>query len=314
VVVNTQLVTVRQELDCAVVDDSPEMSCSTFSGKQLDDAVLHMRTFKLWLSTKKLPSRAMAANGSPIDAEQNTAEISYFASFLRNSATLWFNNLTIDVDPAHAANAIGNLTKLCTAFHLHFLFDAAQKWCHIAEFFKTKQSIGEKSEKYIRRVQEEGIKARANEEQILNTIMRGFLPFIQSSISNHDIEPKAVCIASVKKWSLVAKLFLPATQANIDTARLQKQIKELSAKLESTQMRVVNEPSTLKKAVQFEDSEGAQAMAASRTSSPEQNKGRAQGGSNRASSPAPADTRGVYRQRSRSGGSSVPKSGGRQSD
>jgi len=48
----------------------------------------------------------------------------------------------------------------------------------LAEFFKTKQSVGEKSEEYIRRVQEEGIKARANEEQILNTIMGGFLPFI----------------------------------------------------------------------------------------------------------------------------------------
>jgi len=45
VVVNTQLVTVRQELDCAVVGDSSDMSYSTFSGKKLD-AVLHVRTFK----------------------------------------------------------------------------------------------------------------------------------------------------------------------------------------------------------------------------------------------------------------------------
>jgi len=76
VVVNTQLVTVRQELDCAVVGDIEEMACSTFAGKQLDDTVLHVLTFKLWLSTKKLPARAAALNGLFVDEERNTAEIS----------------------------------------------------------------------------------------------------------------------------------------------------------------------------------------------------------------------------------------------
>jgi len=47
VVVNTQLVSICQELDCAVVGDISDMSSSSFSGKQLDDAVLHVRTFKL---------------------------------------------------------------------------------------------------------------------------------------------------------------------------------------------------------------------------------------------------------------------------
>jgi len=82
VVVNTQLVTVRQELDCAVTGDLSDMSCFTFSGKQLDDADLHVRTFKLWLSTEKLPARAAAAHGMVIEEERNTAEISYFASSL----------------------------------------------------------------------------------------------------------------------------------------------------------------------------------------------------------------------------------------
>jgi len=135
VVVNTQLVTVRQELDCAVVGDSWDTSCSTFSGKQLDDAVLHVRTFKLWLITKKLSARAAAANGLVIDEERNTAEISY-------CAILWFNNLIINVDPAHPAGAIRYLTELCAAFQLHFLFDLAQKWRHKAEFFTTKQCLG----------------------------------------------------------------------------------------------------------------------------------------------------------------------------
>jgi len=89
-----------------------------------------------------------------IDEEQNTAEISYFQSSLQESAILWFNNLVINVDLVHPAGTIGNLTELCAAFQLHFLFVPAQKWRHLAEFFKTRQSVGEKSEDYIRRVQE----------------------------------------------------------------------------------------------------------------------------------------------------------------
>jgi len=217
-----------------------------------------------------------------VDEERNTAEISYFASSLKDSATLWFNNLTIDVNPGHVAAAIGNLTELCAAFQLHFLFDPAQKWRHLAEFFKTKQTVGEKSEEFIHRVQEEGTKARANEEQILNTITGGFLPYIQSSVSNQDIESGSIRLASVKKWSLVAESFLPATQASRDTARLQRQIEELSAKLESMQMRVVNEPTTSRKAVQFGESGGAQG-GSSRTASPEHSRGRTQVGDNRGS-------------------------------
>jgi len=199
VVVNTQLVTVRQEFDCAVRGDFSEMSCSTFSGKQLDDAVLHERSFKRRLITIKIPARAAAGHGLVVDEERNTAEISYFQSSLRDSAILWFNNLVINVDPAHPVCAIGNLTELCGAFQLHFLFDPTQKWHHLAEFFKTRQSVGEKSEEYIRRVQEDRIKARANEDQILNTKMGGFLPYKQSSVSNHDIEAGAAGIILVKK-------------------------------------------------------------------------------------------------------------------
>jgi len=103
----------------------------------------------------------------------------------------------MNVEHGHPAGAIGNLTELCAAFQLQLLFDPAQKWRHLAELFKTKQSVGEKSEEYIRRVQEEEIQARANEEQILNTIMGGFLPFIQSSISNYDIEAGAAGLASI---------------------------------------------------------------------------------------------------------------------
>jgi len=117
VVVNTQMVTVRQELDSAATGDLSDMSCPTFSVRELDDAVLHVRTFKIWLNTKKLPARAAALHGLLLDEERLTAEISYFASSLRDSATLWFNNLVINVDIAYPARTIGNLTELCAAFH-----------------------------------------------------------------------------------------------------------------------------------------------------------------------------------------------------
>jgi len=183
----------------------------------------------------------------------------------------------------------------------------------LADFFKTRQAVVEKAEKYIQRVQEDKIKARATEEQILNTIMEGFLLFIQASVSNHDIEAKAASLASIKKWGLVAESFLTAVHANADNARLQRQIKELSAKLESNQMRLVNELNSPKKAVQFEDDEEAQATSSSRTASPKQSRGRSQGGGSRSSSPAPTDTRGAERQRFRLSGPSTQESEGRQS-
>jgi len=77
VVVNSQLLTVREELDFAETGDLSEMACSTFAGKQFEDAVQHVRTFRLWLSTKKLPARAAALHGLMVDAELITAEISF---------------------------------------------------------------------------------------------------------------------------------------------------------------------------------------------------------------------------------------------
>jgi len=58
------------------------------------------------------------------------AEISYFASTIKDKATLWFNSLTIEVDPAAqvaATNPIGTLVALCAAFEAQLLFDPAQK-------------------------------------------------------------------------------------------------------------------------------------------------------------------------------------------
>jgi len=299
-VVNTQLVTVRQELEFEETGDTSEMT-TPFCGRLLDDVVFHVLNFDLWLCTKKLPARAAALHSKHIDEEWIRAEISYFQSTLRDAATLWFDNLIINVDPACPAGNIGTLAELVAAFQVHFLFDPAQKWRHLSDLFKTRQTVGERSEEYIRRVQEEGRKARATEEQILNTIMGGFLPHIQASVFNHDIDVGAAGLASIKKWSAVAETFGLSGYASADTARLQRQIEDLTAKLESTQMRWVdtNTPGT---ADLSDDNEEAERPASSRNVTPERNRGRAQGGGNRSRSPAPANTKGGEVQRSRSSG------------
>jgi len=173
----------------------------------------------------------------PSDAEKTMAEIAYVASTLRDAATLWFKGLTIN--PVAGAGVIATLDALIAAFELQFAFDPAQKWRYLPEFFKTKQNTEEKLKDFIRRVQEAGLKAKVNDEQIRHTMMEGFLLHIQLSLMNHDIEPGAVAIASIKKWAIVDEFFPPVASAQVDTAKLQRQIEELSAKLESTQVRVV---------------------------------------------------------------------------
>jgi len=52
IIVNTQWVTVRQEFDSVEVGDFLERSCPVFLGKQLDDAIQHVRNVKFWMATK----------------------------------------------------------------------------------------------------------------------------------------------------------------------------------------------------------------------------------------------------------------------
>jgi len=92
----------------------------TFSGRTSDDPIQHTKNTKLWISCLKLPARAGFAGNIPADADRNSAEIGFFASTLQDSAMLWFNSLTIDIDRT--------LDALCTAFQAQFLFDPFQKW------------------------------------------------------------------------------------------------------------------------------------------------------------------------------------------
>jgi len=227
------------------------------------------------MAFKKLPAHTAAVvGGAAANSKKNMAEISYFASILKDGATLWFNSLTIEVDPAAqvaATNRIGTLVALCAVFEAQFFFDLAQKLRYLSKFFKTKQIHSEKSEDCICRVQEEGIKARANDEQVRSTIMEGFLPHIQSSVMNHDIEAGALGMSSIRKWAVVAESFQPNAPVSVDTVRLQHQIEELSARLESTQLRVVTEP---RKTVQFDEPNKEESLSRSREQSPEPYRGR----------------------------------------
>jgi len=58
---------------------------------------------------------------------------------------------------------------------------------------------------------------------------------------HHDIPDGALCMASIKKWAMIAEKFQPVGPVKMDTLRLQHQIEELSAKLVNTQMWVVSE-------------------------------------------------------------------------
>jgi len=80
---------------------------------------------------------------------------------------------------------------------------------------------------------------RVDEEHLRKGIMQGFLSFIQSSIMHHNNPDGALGLAAIKKWA--AKSFQSVNPVSIDKSRLQRQIEELSAKLENTQMQVVSE-------------------------------------------------------------------------
>jgi len=196
------------------------MSCPIFAGRQLEYVPQHVKNVRLWISCKKLPPHTPQA--IPIDREKEMAQISYFLFTLKEGALLGFTGLHINqVNPVQLGT-ISSFYTLCDAFEAHFLFDPGQKWRYLSEFFKTKQFHSEKFEDFIRKVQEEGLKARANNEQIRNTIMEEFLPFIQSSVMNHDIdEDFTLGMATIKKWATVAETFQPIAPGSVDTARLQ---------------------------------------------------------------------------------------------
>jgi len=175
------------------------MSAPRFEGRNLDDPVLHCKNVRLYIACKRLSAYALL-RANPVNSERNLAEIAYFISTLTGSALLWFNGLTIEVDPAVAvAGDIGTLAALCKAFQAQFLFDPSQKWCYLSEFFKITQSPSEKGEDFIHRVEEQALHARADREQVRNQIMRGFLPHIQMGVINHDIELGEEGFVSIKK-------------------------------------------------------------------------------------------------------------------
>jgi len=218
-----------------------DMAAPSFSGRQLKDSILECKHVRLYFACKKLPTHTVV-EVVPAEAERNMAEISYFSSTLQGSAALWFNTLKIEVNQAVAvAGNIGSLAALCTVFEAQYLFDPEQKWRYLSEFFKTKQLSGEKVEEYKRRIKEEGVRCRADDEQVRDATIAGFLLYIQGSVVNHDIEASPKGLMTIKKYAIVEESFQQAVPVGVDTARLQRRIEEVSAGLENTQMRVVSE-------------------------------------------------------------------------
>jgi len=211
--------------------DLADMAVPSFSGRRLEDSILHCKNVRVYIACKKLPPRT-AVGVVPADAEDNMAEISYFSSTLKKNAALWFNTLTIEVNPAVAvAGNIGSLAALCTAFEAHYRFDRAQKWRYISELFKMKQLPGEKVEEYMRRIKEKGVGCRADDEQVCDSTIAGFLLYIQASVCNNDIETGQQGLITIRKWALGGESVHQAVPVGVDATRLQQQIEELSARL-----------------------------------------------------------------------------------
>jgi len=59
-----------------------DMASPVFSGRHLEDSILHCKNIRLYIACKKLPPHT-AVGVVPSDAERNIAEISYFLSTLQ---------------------------------------------------------------------------------------------------------------------------------------------------------------------------------------------------------------------------------------
>jgi len=88
-----------------------------FYGRHLENAEQHVKNFTLWLATKKLLA---IANPVVIGGERDMAQIAYFASTLRERATLWFNAQDIP-------GTFKTLALVTAPFFTYFLFDVANK-------------------------------------------------------------------------------------------------------------------------------------------------------------------------------------------
>src|SRR5258708_39638163 len=119
------------------IDRSP-----CFSGTHLEDGQLHIKRFRLFLATKRLPhegermsSYLSTESEAPQQISQRAlAEIAHFGATLRGSAETWFNKLIIG-----EKNGINTCDELVKLFGERFKFDEDNQWRELGRLNRMQQ-------------------------------------------------------------------------------------------------------------------------------------------------------------------------------
>ena len=219
-----------------------ENKLSLFSGNHLDDATLHIRKFRLYLSTKKLPNDNITMSsyedGSRRIGQKDMAEIAYFGQSLKDSAQTWFDQQVI------GQGGITSLPQLLEKFSLRFKFDEANQWREIGRLSRMHQGEGQTTSDWIREVEEAGGKVRATHDQIRMAILNGLHPEVENQIIQHDLDKES--LEDIRRWGVIAERAIANTQKTdkAELTALKKQMVALASKLENTELRAVTTPST----------------------------------------------------------------------
>ena len=156
-----------------------DLNPGPFCGRKSEDAEAWLKAVKHWVVYKRLNDvSAMAA----------------VALLLKEGALQWFGNLKEDVR--------GSIVDFTREFHKRYITpNEINKWKEIVEVFKSQQVNGQSVDEFVDQVQNKGIKAEANEEQILATIIGGLHPHIRQQVLQH--EPKTT--QDIRKWGSIAE-------------------------------------------------------------------------------------------------------------
>ncbi len=217
---------------------------SPFYGHHLDDALLHIRKFKLFLSTRKLPNAGSADGGHSGQIHpREMAEIAYFGGSLQGPADTWFAQQLIGGE-----GGVKTCNELLERFAERFKFDEANQWREIAGLSKMKQAELQTTEEWIQEVEDKGRKIRASPDQIRVAVLNGLLPQIDNYIMQNDAAKET--LQDIRKWGRIAERVIANTEkiktGPSEMSALKKQMAELSAKLENTQVHVLEAPSAKK--------------------------------------------------------------------
>ena len=191
------------EIQAEAIDDFDE-SCTVnmanapaiFRGCSDDDAEAWMRYMSIWLATQE---RTMPTE---------RARISSAMTHMRDAAQSWAETLTIINPPAadeHPEELQENEVRTYQQFREKFLNQfrrgAADQRYKMAELWRTKQQIGQKTEDYVNIMRNLGRIANANEAELTNATNNGLRYDIKQTTDHHE----DLTLNDIIKWGRVAE-------------------------------------------------------------------------------------------------------------